>query len=127
MRARDGWMRAPRSRAPVRATTSGAARRSLSRAVAATRRFRTAGREPSLLHRGMATSRFDAQKMDRLATVNDDRRLEMELRDAAGKKILVSLPLPLAVELGCMICDMSEHAPYLVGGVQTRREHRTGR
>jgi hypothetical protein len=26
-----------------------------------------------------------------------------------------------------MICNLSEHAPYLVGGVQTARERRTGR
>jgi hypothetical protein len=63
-------------------------------------------------------SRFDAQTVGRLATMNEGRRFEMQFCDSDGKKILISLPLSAAVEMGCMICDMSEHAPYLVGGVR---------
>jgi hypothetical protein len=63
-------------------------------------------------------SRFDAQTVGRLATVNEGRRLEMQFCDSDGKRIVVSLPLSAAVEMGCMICDVSEHAPYLVGGVR---------
>ena len=67
-------------------------------------------------------ARFYAQTMDRLATVNDGRRFEMQFCDSDGKKILVSLPLQLAVEVACRICDISENAPYLVGGVRINRE-----
>jgi hypothetical protein len=45
----------------------------------------------------------------------------MQFCDSEGKNILVSLPLEIAVELGCTICDISEHAPYLVGGVHRNR------
>lgn len=72
-------------------------------------------------------SRFEAQKVERLTTVNEGRRFEMEFCDAAGKKILVSLPLPVAIEVACMICDVSEHAPFLVGGVRMSRERLSGR
>jgi len=74
-----------------------------------------------------SASRFNAQTVDRLTTVNEGRRFEMELCDSEGRKILISLPLPLAVEVGCMICNLSEHAPYLVGGVHTTRESRPSR
>jgi len=66
--------------------------------------------------------RFDAQTVGRLTTVNEGRRFEMQFCDAAGKTILVSLPLLAAVQMGCMICDVSEHAPYLVGGVRRTGE-----
>ena len=66
-------------------------------------------------------TRFDAQSVDRVATVNDGRRFEMQFCDSEGKKMLVSLPLRVAVEVACMICDVSEHAPYLVGGVRRNR------
>lgn len=65
--------------------------------------------------------RFEAQTVDRLATVTANRRFELELCDADGRKILVSLPLQLAVEVACTICDASVHAPYLVGGVRLNR------
>lgn len=68
--------------------------------------------------RTSSDSRFDAQTVGRLATVNEGRRFEMQFCDSDDKKIVVSLPLPLAVKMGCMICDVSEHAPYLVGGVR---------
>lgn len=71
--------------------------------------------------RTSSDSRFDAQSFARVATINEGRRFEMQFCDAEGKKIMVSLPLTKAVELGCMICDISEHAPYLVGGVRTSR------
>lgn len=66
--------------------------------------------------------RFDAQKVTRLTTVNQERRFEMQLRDDTGRQFVVSLPVRVAVELGCMICEVSEHAPYLVGGTRLNRE-----
>jgi hypothetical protein len=66
--------------------------------------------------------RFDAQKVSRLVTRNEDRRFEMQFRDAAGRDIVVSLPVRVAVELGCMICELSAHAPYLIGGERLGRE-----
>ena len=66
-------------------------------------------------------SRFDAQSVNRLAMVNESRRFEMQFADSDGRKVLVSLPVQVAVELGCRICDLSEHAPYLVGGVRVSR------
>lgn len=69
-----------------------------------------------------STPRFDAQTVSRVATVNEDQRFEMQFGDAEGRTIVVSLPVGKAVELGCMICDASEHAPYLVGGVRTQRQ-----
>jgi hypothetical protein len=67
-------------------------------------------------------SRFDAQAVNRLAMVTENGRFEMQFADSHGKKILVSLPVRVAVELGCRICDISERAPYLVGGVRVNRE-----
>lgn len=75
----------------------------------------------------MDTPRFDAQKVSRLATLNEGRRFEMQFRDSAGRDIVVSLPLRVAVELGCMICEIYEHAPYLVGGTHLSREGLPGR
>ena len=63
----------------------------------------------------------------RLATVNERGRFEMQFIDAEGRTIDVSLPVGKAVELGCMICDASELAPYLLGGVQTNRKSRPSR
>lgn len=68
--------------------------------------------------RSASDSRFEAETFGRLATINEGKRFEMQFRDAAGREIVVTLPLPAAVELGCMICDVAEHAPYLVGGVR---------
>jgi hypothetical protein len=65
--------------------------------------------------------RFDVQTVDRLATVTAKRRFELGFCDAEGRKILVSLPLQIAVEVACTICDASVHAPYLVGGVRLNR------
>lgn len=66
--------------------------------------------------------RFDAQNVSRLVTRNENRRFEMQFRDATGREIVVSLPVRVAVELGCMICELSVHAPYLVGGARLTRE-----
>jgi hypothetical protein len=63
-------------------------------------------------------SRFDAQTVVRLATVNEQRRLEMQFSDAAGKNHVVSLPFPEAVQLGCFICEVSEQAPFVFGGAK---------
>jgi hypothetical protein len=65
-------------------------------------------------------SRFDADKVVRLVTITGKHRFEMEFGDADGATRVVSLPLPAAVELACLICDVSETAPYLVGGIQRR-------
>lgn len=66
-----------------------------------------------------SSSRFDAQDVVRLSTANRERRLEMQFCDDAGKKHVVTLPLPAAVELACFICEVSEHTPFL-GGVRKR-------
>lgn len=71
--------------------------------------------------------RFDAQTVSRLVTRNEGPRFEMQLRDADGRDIVVSLPVRAAVQLGCMICEVSQHAPYLVGGARMRREGFPGR
>jgi hypothetical protein len=63
-------------------------------------------------------SRFDADTVVRLATVTGKRRFEMQFSDSEGKTHVVSLPLPAAVALGCLICDVSDTAPYVVGGIQ---------
>ena len=63
-------------------------------------------------------SRFDADKVVRLVTLTAERRLEMQFADASGNVHAVSLPLRAAVDLGCIICDVSNAAPFAVGGVQ---------
>ena len=69
-----------------------------------------------------ADSRFEAEKVDSLVSLAGKQRFEIQLSDARGKTYVVSLPLPAAVELGCLICDASEAAPYLVGGIQRVRK-----
>jgi hypothetical protein len=66
-------------------------------------------------------SRFDAKTVVRVATVNEAGRIEIQFSDAEGKDHVVSLPVEAAVELGCLICDAAENAPYLFGGVQPPR------
>jgi hypothetical protein len=68
-----------------------------------------------------ARSRFDAEAVVRAATITEHGRFEIELRDSAGKTHVVSLPLPVAVDLGNLIRDVSEAAPYLVGGHRRRK------
>ena len=67
------------------------------------------------------TERFDAQSVGRLLSVSEGKRFEMQFRDSEGRQVVVSLPARAAVELGCIICDVSEHAPYLIGGVRRGR------
>lgn len=62
-------------------------------------------------------SRFDARDVVRVATLSENGRLEIEFSGPGGKHI-VSVPLAAAIELGCLICDLSDHAPYLVGGAR---------
>jgi hypothetical protein len=69
-----------------------------------------------------ANQRFDARSVDRLATVHEGRRFEMKFCSSDGQQMLVSVPLQVAVELGCTICDISVHAPYLIGGVRVKPE-----
>ena len=63
-------------------------------------------------------SRFDAQIVVRVVTLTQERRLELHFSDAQGGTHVVSLPLPAAIELGALICDTSDAAPYLVGGIR---------
>jgi hypothetical protein len=63
--------------------------------------------------RSRPTSRFDAKAVERLIASNESGRFEMEFRDAEGKTHVVSLPLEAAVDLGCLICDVSERTPFL--------------
>lgn len=62
-----------------------------------------------------ARSRFDAETIETLATRNETGRFEIMLRDSEGGTHIVSLPLPAAVALGCLICDVSEKASFLLG------------
>ena len=73
------------------------------------------------------SERFDAQSVERLLTVSEGKRFEMQFRDSEGHDVVVSLPAQAAVQLGCMICDVSEHAPYLIGGVKVTRGPRAAR
>jgi hypothetical protein len=66
-----------------------------------------------------ADSRFDAETVVRVATITALGRFEIELKDRAGKRHVISLPLSTAVDLGCLIHDLSQGAPYLVGGVRS--------
>ena len=63
-------------------------------------------------------SRFDAQIILRVATLTEERRFELHLSDEGGRTHVVSLPLAVALELGSLICDASEAAPYLFGGIR---------
>lgn len=63
--------------------------------------------------RSRPTSRFDAQAVERLGASNESGRFEMEFRDAEGRTHVVSLPVDAAVDLGCLICDVSEKTPFL--------------
>lgn len=62
-----------------------------------------------------AESRFDAESVQPLITVNQQRRLEMQFSDAERRKHVVSLPLGTAVEFARMICDLYEGTPFLKG------------
>lgn len=66
-------------------------------------------------------SRIDAETVVTTTTVTERGRLEIELKDSSGKIHLVSLPLSTAVDLGRLICDLSEAAPYLIGGIKRTR------
>jgi hypothetical protein len=63
-------------------------------------------------------SRFDAETVVRTAAIPERGRFEIELRDSQGKVHVVSLPLSIAADLGYLICDVWERAPYLLGGVR---------
>jgi hypothetical protein len=65
-----------------------------------------------------ANGRFDAEAVVRVASVTEGGRFEIELRDSRGETRVISLPISAAVDLGCLICDVSEGAPYLVGGIR---------
>lgn len=69
-------------------------------------------------------SRFDADKLDRLATINHTGRFEMRFTDRNGQQHVVSLPVAAAVALGRLICDVSEKTPFLLGPrlVQSNRK-----
>jgi hypothetical protein len=59
-------------------------------------------------------SRFDAEKVRRLAAVNNHkRRVEVEFSDSSERKHVVSLPVDVAVALGRLICDLTEGTPFL--------------
>ena len=59
-------------------------------------------------------SRFDAERVGRLATVNKKtRRVEVEFEDSNQQHHVVSLPVEAAVALGRLICDLSEGTPFM--------------
>ena len=67
------------------------------------------------------TSRFDAQAVERLGASNESGRFEMEFRDAEGRTHVVSLPVDAAIDLGCLICDVSEKTPFLPSTAPRRK------
>ena len=73
------------------------------------------------LYGSSVDSRFDAETVVRTATITARGRFEIELRDSGGKSHVISLPLSTAVDLGCLIYDLSQGAPYLVGGIHGAR------
>lgn len=66
-------------------------------------------------------SRFDAETVVRAVTLTERGRFEIHLKDSRGRAHVVSLPLPVAADLGCLIWDASNAAPYLLGGRRQRR------
>jgi hypothetical protein len=60
-------------------------------------------------------SRFDADAVRRVVTVNKAGRLEMRFTDADQREHVVSLPVEAALALGRLICDLSEGTPFLKG------------
>lgn len=60
-------------------------------------------------------TRFDAERIDRLATNNHSGRFEMQFTDRNGERHVVSLPVPAALALARLICDVSERTPFLLG------------
>jgi hypothetical protein len=68
-----------------------------------------------------ADSRFDAETVLRVATITALGRFEIELKDSGGKRQVISLPLSAAVDLGCLIHDLSQGAPYLVEAIRAAR------
>jgi len=69
-------------------------------------------------------SRFDAEEVERLATVSHTGRLEIQFRDRDGHEHILSLPVPAAVALGRLICDVEETAPFLLGAARPVRSKR---
>ena len=61
-------------------------------------------------------SRFDAENIERLASISDSGRFEMHFSAQDGRTHVVSLPFPVALALGRLICDVSEKAPFALGG-----------
>jgi hypothetical protein len=68
-----------------------------------------------------SVSRFDAEAVPRLATVNATQRLEMQFSDAQSRQHVVSLPLGAAVALARLICDLTEATPFLKGRAEPTR------
>ena len=68
-------------------------------------------------------SRFDAERLERLATNNHDGTFEMQFSNDKGERHIVSLPVPAAVAFARLICDVSEKTPFLLGPrvVRSRR------
>lgn len=60
-------------------------------------------------------SRFDAEKIERLLTLNDSGRFELHFSDKSGKRYVVSLPQASALALAQLMCDVAEKAPFLFG------------
>lgn len=68
-----------------------------------------------------APTRFEARKVVRVTTLTEHGRVEIEFSGPGEAKQVVSLPAAVAVELGCLICELSDLAPYLVGGARRTR------
>jgi len=75
---------------------------------------------------------FDAATVVAVKMLNDTRRLEIRLADAAGVEHVVSLPLLAAVELAQLTLDAShfmtrlKYGPAPSGGNRQRSDKATG-
>jgi hypothetical protein len=66
------------------------------------------------------TSRFDAETVAKVVTVNQQRRLEIRFSGPAGESLVVSVPLAEAVAVAHLICDSYEQTPFLKRAAPSR-------
>lgn len=60
-------------------------------------------------------SRFDAVQVRRIAATKRMGRIELHFSDANDRRLAITLPPELAIELGRLICDLADGTPFLKG------------
>lgn len=65
-----------------------------------------------------APTRFEAREVVRVTTLTEHGRVEIEFKGSGEANQILCLPVSTAVELGRLICDLADHAPYVVGGAR---------